>query len=220
MKRGLLVVLIGVGLIAGGIGCQVANGTNGVTVGSINIDPPGGMDITQLTATISAQGSGQIEVGWIVRPYSVDSTGDVLGEAETAKVETLSIPDDGTYYSYLSAPGGEVLAGNYRVCVSDSDGTTLSETGNVICGVTPLADFTYSVGERHYQFGYPVTVWADSTHYQVTWEWDFGPGSSPFSSLSEARSGCWYKQSGTKTITLTVSNMYATASVSKRVAVY
>jgi len=218
MKRSLLVVLIGVGLIAGGIGCQVANGTNGVTVGSINIDPLGGMDITQLTATISAQGSGQIEVGWIVRPYSVDSTGDVLGEAETAKVEVLSIPDDGTYYSYLSAPGGEVLAGNYRVCVSDSDGKTLSETGNVICGVTPLADFVYSVGEWHYQFGYPVTVWADSTHYQVTWEWDYGPGSSYPS--SGAKAGCWYKQSGTKTITLTVSNMYATASVSQQVEIY
>ncbi|PCH96756.1 MAG: hypothetical protein COB85_03270 [Bacteroidetes bacterium] len=117
-------------------------------------------------------------------------------------------------------PAGVVYstAGTKSIMLTTTDGTcSESVVQTITINLQPTASFTSTapdcgnVGIDFSNTGSTGGTWAYS--------WDFGVGASPITSAAENPSGVMYSNSGTKTVTLTISNGNCTETVSQSIVV-
>jgi len=117
--------------------------------------------------------------------------------------------------SYSWSPNGETTqsitasaAGTYSVTVTDQSGSATASV-NVIASQAPVAGFTFQV------FGQNAVFTNTSTGNPETYSWDFGDGQTS----SQMNPSHPYANTGTYTVTLSVSNDCGSDNISQQVTI-
>lgn len=177
------------------IGCSQ---TGPLKVKAIDILPPGGANVTSVTAYVDLKGAGIVRLDWERRAYGIDSL---------VQTEYWYIDSSDVYTSTLS-----VTDGWYWLSIYDEDSVLLATSDTIFCGtgsqLPPVADFygEPTSGEAPLQ----VEFHDQSLNNPTKWFVDYGDGES-----SEIP---WhtYEEIGNYDVTLIVSNLAGVDTLTKK----
>lgn len=187
----------------------ISCGLNQPEITKIEISPRGGASVTEATATITAEGSGDCKVNWIRTAYGINT----VEETEDLTVDA----DQKTYTSTLTS--SEAFRGWYWIVVNASDDTLAVSDSIWYSDVEPLipsAEFkafpqkceVFTIVEF---LLYPVQPVSD-----ITWVIDYGDGHiEEFTYETLNQSSYQYKTVGTFTVTVIATNMAGADTVTK-----
>lgn len=96
-------------------------------------------------------------------------------------------------------------SGTKTITLTVSNGVcSRTTTGTIIINATPVANFTSTAPQCT---GLPVDFTNTGTVVGVTWAWNFGAGAIPATSTVQSPAGVIYSTAGTKSVTLTTTNL-------------
>lgn len=139
------------------------------------------------------------ETGEIIPPFFyiwVNSEGVIIqgedDEADYLGENSLCGYSAGTYFVTVTDGNGCNATGSFTINIEDTAPFTAQIEGDEIATIGQTIDFGGSVNPEQTE--------------SVSWEWDFGQGASPATSLQQNPNNISYESSGFKTVRLTATN--------------
>lgn len=199
MKKTLFII----GVMALLAGCT----SNNIEINSVNFVPPGGIGITQVTASVNATGAGNVLVKWVECRH--------LNANTVVKEENITVVDGGTYTTtYYSL---DSLDGYYWVNIYDENDNMILSSDSVFFGD----------GAREAPRGLEVEAYPTSGQVPLsvflTWSVDNPAEIAPltlilcgFGIYSSTSPNYTFEEPGTYSVSITLENRWGTVTTTKQ----